>query len=229
MQSQLEIRPKTTSDEEARELVARLLSERARTHTPRKPLPGWTRVAMRVLPRLLLAVTLINLFIGLLAVVTPPLRVAFGVAATDWIYSAYSLICPQRPSHTTFIGGEPMAMEQRMVAMYLAFGVVGLLYLCWPRLRAPLPTWLTLAGLAPAAIDVALSTAGIRPSTVDSRLWTGALAALAIVWWAYPRFDAMLRQTRRHVSHGGEQSLPANVRGGRMTTSSGPDHDSQAN
>ena len=49
-------------------------------------------------------------------------------------------------------------------------------------------------------IDVAISTAGVRPSTASSRLWTGALAAIVIVWWAYPRFDAKLRETQARLA-----------------------------
>lgn len=199
MHAHVDLNPQSPSDADARDVVARLLAERAQTRAARKPLPGWARVALRVLPNVLLTVTLANLAMGLLAVVAPLLRSALGTDATHWIYSAFSLICPQRPSHTTFIAGEPMAMEQRMVAMYVAFGIVGLLYLCWPRLRNPLPTWAALVGLAPALVDVTLSSAGVHHSTTDSRLWTGALASLAIVWWAYPRFEAMLRLTRSSV------------------------------
>jgi uncharacterized membrane protein len=196
MQSERDLLPPTATTNEACEFVALLVSERARRHAAPKPLPSWSRLAMRIMPWVLLATALANLAIGLLAIVAPLLRNALGTEAAAWIYSACSLICPQRPSHTTFLAGEPMAMEQRMVAMYVAFGIAGLLYPAWPRLRRPLPSWLALLGIAPALIDVALSTAGIRTSTTDSRLWTGALAALAIVWWSYPRFDAMLRLAR---------------------------------
>jgi uncharacterized membrane protein len=199
MQTQCDIDTHAPSEVDAREIVAQLLAERRRARRGRATLPRWARVALRVLPRLLLVVTLANLAIGLLAVVAPLLRATFGADATAWLYSAYALICPQRPSHTTFIAGEPMAMEERMVAMYLAFGLVGLLYPCWGLLRRPLPTWGALLGVAPAVIDVAMSSTGIRASTTDSRYWTGALASAAVVWWAYPRFEAMLRAARSRV------------------------------
>jgi len=186
-------------DSEARELVAALQAERKRRASARRPLPGWARISLRVMPWVLLTATLLNLAIGVLAIVAPLARIAIGPAATDWIYRTYSLICPQRPSHTTFVAGEPMAMEQRMVAMYVGFGIAGLVYALLPHLRRPCPSWLAMLGILPALIDVALSTAGIRPSTMDSRLWTGALASLAVVWWAYPRFEAMLRRTRAHT------------------------------
>jgi uncharacterized membrane protein len=187
------------TDARAREAVARLVEGRTSpARAKKRPMPRWARIALRVMPRVLGIVTVVNGLIGLVAIVTPLLRVWLGTAITDPIYSAYALICPQRPSHTFTIAGEPMAMEQRMVAMYLAFGVVGLLYglRSWARLREPLPTGLTVLALTPLTIDLVLSTAGIRPSDPWSRLLTGALASLAIIWWAYPRFDAQLRRTR---------------------------------
>jgi hypothetical protein len=57
-----------------------------------------------------------------------------------------------------------------------------------------------LMGVAPVMIDVLLSTAGIRPSTPLSRLWTGVLCSLAVVWWAYPRFDAAVCEVRARMA-----------------------------
>lgn len=197
-----ESQPQTSITPEQREELKRLIAERraARDAARCEPLPGWLPAAMKTLPHILISVTIMNLFIGLLAVVTPYLGMWFGSAVTGPIYSAYSLICPQRPSHTFFIGGHAMAFEQRDVAMHLGFALAGILYLFWSRIRQPLPTWVAIALVAPMLIDVAISTAGILPSTWFSRLWTGSLAAIAIIWWSYPRFDAYLRKVRGHVA-----------------------------
>jgi uncharacterized membrane protein len=186
------------SDEQIAELIvaSAFADERRRT---RQPLPRWLGPAMRALPKVLAIVTVANGLIGLLAVISPWLRMALGDAATQPLYTAYSFICPQRDSHTWFIGDVPMAMEQRMVAMYVAFGVAGAAYLLWERFRRPLPTWAALLAIAPALIDVAISTAEIRPSTDISRLWTGTLGSLGVVFWAYPRFDAQLRVVQERV------------------------------
>jgi uncharacterized membrane protein len=191
----------------AERIVARAWDEE-RQRRRSQPLPRWVRMSMRAMPRVLAIVTIANGLIGLLAVMTPWLRLLLGATATAPIYHAYSFICPQRPSHTWFVAGQPMAMEQRMVAMYLAFGVAGLLYLLWARARRALPTWMCIAGLTPALIDVAISTAGIRPSTAGSRLWTGALAAIVIVWWIYPRFDKKLRETQTRLANRQQASTP---------------------
>lgn len=191
------------------ERLAELIVERAYREEDlrrRAPLPRWVAPSMRALPKVLAIVTIANGLLGALAVVAPLLRTALGRTATNWIYAAFSIICPQRDSHTWFIGGEPMAMEQRMVAMYLVAGLAGGLYVVWSRLRRPLPTWAMLLGVAPVIIDVAISTADIRPSTPLSRLWTGSLSAFILVWWAYPRFDAQLRDVQRHVARLRERS-----------------------
>jgi uncharacterized membrane protein len=187
-------------DQALAEMIVARAWDAERSRKRAQPLPRWVRMSMRAMPRVLGIVTVINGLIGLLAVVSPWLRLLLGDVATAPLYTAYSFICPQRPSHTWFIAGEPMAMEQRMVAMYLAFGVAGLLYVLWSRFRHALPTWVCALGIAPALIDVAISTAGIRPSTAGSRLWTGALAAIVIVWWTYPRFDAKLRETQERLA-----------------------------
>jgi uncharacterized membrane protein len=185
---------------EQREELRRLIeAERTRRQAQRKPLPGWLPAAMKTLPWILLSVTLLNLFIVSLAMVTPYLGMWFGTAVTDPIYAAYSLICPQRPSHTFFIGGHAMAFEQRDVSVHAGLALAGLLYLFWNRIRQPLPTWMAVLMVMPMLVDVAISTAGILPSTWVSRLWTGGLAGIAVIWWSYPRFDAYLRKVQVHV------------------------------
>jgi len=94
------------------------------------------------------------------------------------------------------------------VAMYIAFGLAGLVYALTPWLRRPLPGRWLLLGVAPLLIDVTISTLGILPSTWFSRLWTGSLASFVIVWWSYPRFDAYLRKVRAHVARLKETTVP---------------------
>lgn len=180
--------------------LAQLLERHWQATRPVPELPGWLPLAMRLLPWTLLAATVINGLIGLIAILTPLLAAAFGTGLAEPIYTAYSFICPQRPSHTFFLAGHPMAFEQRDLSMHLGFALTGLLYLRLDALRRPLPHWLLAAGLAPMLVDVALSTLGWLAATGFSRTWTGALAAAAIVWWTYPRFDAMLARAREHVA-----------------------------
>jgi uncharacterized membrane protein len=179
--------------------IERLIEQHWQALRPPTKLPGWLPLAMRLLPWTLLTATLINGLIGLVAILTPLLVAVFGSGAGDPIYTVYSYICPQRPSHTFFLAGHPMAFEQRDLSMHLGFALAGLLYLRVGFMRRPLPAWALVAGFAPMLIDVAISTVGILPSTEVSRTWTGALASMAIVWWSYPRFDCMLASVRSHV------------------------------
>ena len=198
--SDIEPQPGITPEQRA-ELERLLEAKRAeRQAARRKPLPSWLPASMKTLPYILISVTLLNLFIGSLAVFTPYLAMWFGPAVTDPIYTAYSYICPQRPSHTFFIGGHPMAFEQRDVSVHLGLAAAGLLYLIWSRIRQPLATWVAIAMIMPMLIDVAISTVGILPSTWVSRLWTGGLAGFAVIWWSYPRFDRYLRKVQDHVA-----------------------------
>lgn len=186
----------SSEDRIAEARIQQLIQER---EARRKPAPLWLPVTAKVLPYVLIVVTLTNLTIGAIAAATPFIASWFGDAASGPIYSAYSYICPQRPDHTFFLAGHPMAFEQRDLSMYVGFGIAGLLYLRVALLRRPLSTGLFLLGVAPLLIDVAISTVEIRPSTAFSRLWTGALASLVIVWWSYPRFDAELARVRKHA------------------------------
>lgn len=198
--SDIEPQPGITPEQRA-ELERLLEAKRAeRQAARRKPLPSWLPASMKTLPYILISVTLLNLFIGSLAVFTPYLAMWFGPAVTDPIYTAYSYICPQRPSHTFLIGGHPMAFEQRDVSVHLGLAAAGLLYLIWSRIRQPLATWVAIAMIMPMLIDVAISTVGILPSTWVSRLWTGGLAGFAVIWWSYPRFDRYLRKVQDHVA-----------------------------
>ena len=179
--------------------VAQLLDQIWRAQRQLPELPRWLPFALAVLPFVLISVTIINGMIGVIAIVTPLLAAGSWSGVSDAIYHAYSFICPQRPDHTFFLNGHPMAFEQRDLSMHLGFAAVGLLYLRVRFLRQPLShVWLA-AGLAPMLIDVFISTVGLLPATAISRTWTGALASFVIVWWSYPRYDAMLAKVQQHV------------------------------
>ncbi len=183
------------SDAEVEEILDRLW----RSQRPIPKLPAWLPVALTVLPYVLITVTIINGLIGIIAILTPWFAANAWTGLADGIYSVYSYICPQRPDHTFFIGGHPMAFEQRDLSMYLGFAAAGLMYLRFSFIRRSLPNVWLVVGLAPMLIDVFISTIGLLPSTAMSRTWTGALASFVIVWWSYPRFTSMLDDVMRHV------------------------------
>ena len=69
------------TDEQLAELIVARAEQDERQRT-RRPLPRWLGPTMRALPKLLALVTVMNGLIGVLAIVSPWLRMAFGEAAT---------------------------------------------------------------------------------------------------------------------------------------------------
>ena len=190
----------TTADATVEEITAEELVERLwREQRPLPAIPAWLPAALVLLPYVLISATIINALIGIFAILTPLFAALSMTGLADALYTAYSYICPQRPDHTFFLAGHPMAFEQRDLSMHLGFGIAGLMYWQAGFMKRPLPTIWMVAGLMPMLVDVFISTIGVLPSTGLSRTWTGALASFVIVWWSFPRFESMLGNVQRHV------------------------------
>lgn len=120
----------------------------------------------------------------------PLLRAAGAPALARPIYTLVSLLCHQDPSRSFAIGGHPLACCHRCAAMYGASAAAGLgSAVLGGKLRRARPHELA-ALLAPVAIDGLGGLAGLWDSTTVSRLTTGALAGIALVWLIYPYLDA---------------------------------------
>ncbi len=120
-----------------------------------------------------------------------PVLAALGAPKpAQLIFAPYRALCLQRPDHSFFIFGHQMAMEQRMVAIYGAFFLVGLIYAYlrhnWYR---ALPLWAYALLSLPMAADVLTQMAGLRVSDWTWRTATGALFGAATVVFLYPRLD----------------------------------------
>ena len=139
---------------------------------------------------------LANLAVGLTlagAVLAPALDALGLGAAADAIRTTYLLLCGQRPAHSYFPFGYQMALEQRLVAMFAAQLVGGLAYAAWRSRVAPLgPVAFALLTL-PIAWDGMSQLLGLRESEWLTRTWTGGFFSLALVAFAYPRVDRLLR------------------------------------
>lgn len=109
--------------------------------------------------------------------------------AAGWIYRAFHLLCHQKPDHSFFLFGHPLAYCQRDTAIYAGVLVLGLLYAV-SRRRLP-PAGLHGAALLslPIAIDGLTQLAGLRQSTWELRVLTGTLFAAAVAWVAFPRLN----------------------------------------
>ena len=132
------------------------------------------------------------------AVVAPALRAA-GLDAIAWpIHMFYRLLCLQRPSHSYFLLGHQLALEHRMLALFTAQLIGGLVYAIGRRPRGWL-TWRVVLVLSlPMAVDIVSQMVGLRDSDWLTRTWTGSLAALPLVLWVYPHLDQQLPDEQRH-------------------------------
>ena len=150
----------------------------------------WIRQRWLLLFNLAAGVTLLG---AALAPALDALGLGAGAAA---IRTIYLLLCPQRPSHSYFILGFQMALEQRPLAMFAAQLLGGLAYTAGRGRLRPLG-WPILAVVAlPLAWDVVSQLLGRRESDWFTRTWTGALFTLALVAWLYPRLHRGLWPAR---------------------------------
>ncbi len=99
-----------------------------------------------------------------------------------------------------FIGdpstGYKMAFCQRDLALYGSVLLGGLIYSRIRKRVSPLPWKAFVLLLIPLAVDGGAQLVGIRESTWGSRVFTGVLSGLAVVWALYPRLDKALSEVR---------------------------------
>ena len=127
------------------------------------------------------------------------------------IYEAYLLLCPQRPSHSFFLWGEKVALEQRVLAIYSGMLLCGLLFIALRhRLRAL--DWRLAALLAlPMLVDVLSQTFALRDSDWLWRTTTGGIAGIALSWWALPNVETCVHQLRRRGRQVEATNLPSSL------------------
>ena len=102
-----------------------------------------------------------------------------------------SILCLQRSTHSFFIWGYQMGMEQRMIAIPAAQLVAGLLYAALRSRRGlrPLNAWWFLAGSAPMLVDIFSQSLGWRGSDGIWRTITGILFGVVTMWLFGPLLD----------------------------------------
>jgi uncharacterized membrane protein len=89
----------------------------------------------------------------------------------------FSQICHQDPARSFWIGGVPLPVCSRCLAIYLG-GITGVAVYPWLTLWEPFKAALRLAVLVATGLillNVGLDLAGVWPSTFFSRTLTGAL------------------------------------------------------
>lgn len=148
------------------------------------------------------------------AALTPLIQARGWTVLATLLYAAYRPMCPQRPDHSYFIAGYKMAFEQRETAIYAGLTAGGLLFGLLRRHLRPL-NWrlLVLAGV-PMLVDVLSQTVGLRGSDWRWRTATGVVAALALVWWAYPYLEREFTDpaaTRRPAARQSAEALAREI------------------
>lgn len=137
-----------------------------------------------------------NLSNGLtvLGALLSPYLLARGLAGPGRaLFALYSLICAQNPTHSYFLLDYQLAMDQRMMAIYVSATLAGLLYCLLRARRRPLSLRVYLALAMPLAVDGFTQLFGWRESNWQLRTVTGALFGVASVWWFYPLLDRLTR------------------------------------
>jgi len=156
--------------------------------------------AIYVLARHWLAVAnvLAAIYAGL-PVLSPYLKARGLEFAGQLIFVAYRVACHQRPERSFFLFGYPMAYCQRDTATYTTVVLAGIAYaLLRPRVK-PLPLWGAAPFILPLAVDGAGQFFGLWTSTWVSRVITGTLFGIALVWLVYPRIDEGFTEIRKEI------------------------------
>ncbi len=156
--------------------------------------------AIYVLSRhwLLVANILATVYAGL-PVLSPYLKARGLEFAGQLIFAAYRVACHQRPERSFFLFGYQMAYCQRDTATYTAVVLAGIAYALLRRRMKPLPLWGAALLVLPLAVDGGGQFFGLWVSAWASRVITGALFGLALVWLAYPRIDEGLAEARKEI------------------------------
>lgn len=136
---------------------------------------------------------LLNIVAALFAIlpILAPILLAEGYRMLgDSIYRAFSLICSQIPSHSFYIMGYQMGVDERCFSIYSGLFILGLGYgLSKKAIRpATIPEFVILS--LPMAVDGFTQLFGWRQSTWELRVITGSLFAAGVAWLAYPRLEA---------------------------------------
>jgi len=115
------------------------------------------------------------------------------------IYVAYRVQCHQRPERSFFPFGYQMAYCQRDTATYAVVLLAGIAYsFLRPKVK-PLRLWQAIPMVAPMAVDGTGQFFGLWTSVWWSRVITGGLFGLALVWFVYPYIEQGLSEARASI------------------------------
>ncbi len=141
----------------------------------------------------LLIANLANALIVAGAVLVPLVMAAGLTGLGSALFIAYHTLCEQIPSHSYFLLGYQLAMDQRMMAIYGSSLLAGILFALLRGRVRPLPWRSYFLLILPMAVDGFTQMFGWRESNWQLRTVTGTLFGAATVWLMYPYLDRVLR------------------------------------
>jgi uncharacterized membrane protein len=127
-----------------------------------------------------------------------PILAAHGQQSTaGWIYRSFHLLCHQEADRSFHIQGYKMAYCERDFAIYAGILLLGLAFGVSGRHVRPARLIDAIVLSAPMAIDGVTQLAGLRESTWELRVATGALFAVAVAWFVFPRLEHGFAEIRQ--------------------------------
>ena len=153
-----------------------------------------------------LLIVLVSIWcIGIIA--APILKHAGWTQSADTLYSFFSHACHQDDARSFHIEGEKIGVCIRCSAVYFGF-LLGLIALPLTRLLKfkNLPArGIFFLAIFPMLIDVGFNFSGIHTSTPITRIITGGLFGISIVWLIIPIFleaCMQIRNKKHSLDHG---------------------------
>lgn len=115
------------------------------------------------------------------------------------IYGLNSLFCHQRDNHSFHLFGQKLACCERCAAIYGSIALIGLIF-AFIRTRLRRPAFYEVGLLAlPMLVDGLGQGAGLWNSTAGSRVLSGFLFGIAVMWFLLPYLESGFAKTRLQI------------------------------
>jgi uncharacterized membrane protein len=150
--------------------------------------------------------TILNAVCLASAFAAPLLILAGWDGPGNLLYSLFHYVCAQDPQHSFYIGGQPMCICERCLAIYGGMFLAGLVFYLLRAKLKPLKTWqFCLFFCPPIALDSLTQLFGWRESNWELRFISGGWFAIGACWTLYPLVEAKMGGLKRWAAR--EQAL----------------------
>ncbi len=160
---------------------------------------GWLNFCAGLGRRWLWVMNGFSFFFLVVGVAVPLAQMAGWQGLAQPFFQFCGLVCVQNPAHSFYIGGHQMAICERCLAIYVALGLLGLLYHLVRYQLRPIKFWQYGLLALPMAIDGFTQLFGWRESNWQLRLLTGAIFGLGSVWYMFPQIEVWMLRLKSWV------------------------------